>query len=173
MIVPAWLFFKHRDELFWVAVASVLLPLTTLAAAIWQKVRRPGKVSELDATRMLILALGGVLGLNLLLISLAVLFEWWQYVAGGLGVWQRSDGWRVWVFLLLLFVGLAVMFLSLQLGRTQERTNIVVRRLLYGYNSVLTGLLLLSILGLCNVLAYGFFPHKEDAETRSIYSSDW
>jgi hypothetical protein len=122
---------------------------------------------------MLILALGGVLGLNLLLVSLAVLFEWWQYVAGGLEVWQGSDGWRVWVFLFLLFVGLAVMFLSLQLGRTQERTNIVVRRLLYGYNSVLTGLLLLSILGLCNVLAYGYFPHKEDAETRSIYSSDW
>src|SRR5262245_55656226 len=72
MLVPAWIFYKYRDELFWVAVASVLLPLTTLAAAVWQKVREPGKLAAVDATRLLILALGGVLGLNLLLVSLAV-----------------------------------------------------------------------------------------------------
>jgi hypothetical protein len=172
-IVPAWLFFKYRDDLFWVALATILFPLTTLTAAIWQKARRPGRISETDATRMLVLVLGGTLGLNLLLVSLAVLFQWWQFVAGGMETWQGSDGWRVWVFLILLLAGLGTMFASLQLGRTEERSNVVIRRLLYGYNAVLTGLLLFCILGVSNVLAYGYFPHKEDPEIHSIYSSDW
>jgi hypothetical protein len=172
-LVPAWLFIKYRDECFWIAIATILLPLTTLAGGIWQKLRQTGAISELDATRLLVLAMGGVLGLNLLIISLAVLFQWWQFIAGGLEAWQGSEGWRVWVFLFLLLGGLAIIFLSLQLGRTEERTNPVIRRLLYGYNAVLTGLLLLSILGFCNVLAYAYFPRKDDPETRSIYSSDW
>jgi hypothetical protein len=172
-MVPAWLFVKYRDDCFWIALASILLPLTTLAGAIWQKLRQTGTMSEVDATRLLVLAMGGLLGLNLLIVSLAVLFQWWQFIAGGLEAWQGSDGWRVWVFLFLLLGGLAIIFFSLQLGRTEERANPVIRRLLYGYNAILTGLLLLSVLGFCNVLAYAYFPHKEDPETRSIYSSDW
>src|SRR6516225_3076910 len=115
-MVPAWLFVKYRDDCFWIALASILLPLTTLAGAIWQKLRQTGTMSEVDATRLLVLAMGGLLGLNLLIVSLAVLFQWWQFIAGGLEAWQGSDGWRVWVFLFLLLGGLAIIFFSLQLG---------------------------------------------------------
>ena len=50
------------------------------------------------------------------------------------------------------------MFLSLQAARGVERVSANMRRLLYGYNAVLTGLLLLAILGLINVLAYVHVP---------------
>jgi hypothetical protein len=46
------------------------------------------------------------------------------------------------------------MFAGLQLARVFERTQPNLRRLLYGYNAVLGGLLLCAILGLLNVLPY-------------------
>ena len=39
--------------------------------------------------------------------------------------------------------GLLIMFASLQLARTEQRANAVLRRMLYGFNSVFVGLLLL------------------------------
>src|SRR5262249_57451715 len=54
--------------------------------------------------------------------------------------------------------GLVLMFASLQLARSVERVSAGMRRLLYGYNAVLTGLLLFAILGLLNVLAYVEMP---------------
>src|SRR5262249_46350681 len=50
--------------------------------------------------------------------------------------------------------GLTLMFVSLQAGRRVERQSQNVRRLIYGYNAVLTSLLLLAVLALPNVLAY-------------------
>ena len=53
-----------------------------------------------------------------------------------------------------VFGGLALMFLSLQAVAGSVRENPLLRRLVYGYNAVLTSLLLLAILTLLNALAY-------------------
>src|SRR5207247_1656535 len=46
-----------------------------------------------------------------------------------------------------------------------------LRRLLYGYNTALTGLLLLAILALLNVTVYFSFPSSLDwTQTRGFYS---
>jgi hypothetical protein len=50
------------------------------------------------------------------------------------------------------------MFASLLLAKTEERSNPVLRRLLYGYNAALSGLLLLAILVVGNILVYAYFP---------------
>jgi hypothetical protein len=70
-----------------------------------------------------------------------------------LKVW-RDNWWRIGVCGLSVVGGLAVMFVSLQLARSVERVSAGMRRLLYGYNAALTGLLLLAILGLLNILSY-------------------
>ncbi len=71
----------------------------------------------------------------------------------------EADRWRKNPWALIrcgaaLFGGLILMFIGLQLARTFERTQPNLRRLLYGYNAVLGSLLLISVLGLLNVLAY-------------------
>src|SRR5260370_18542736 len=66
----------------------------------------------------------------------------------------RQDAWGVFLCGVDLVGGLALMFASSQLGRSVERTSPNLRRYLYGYNAVLTGLLLLSILAVANVLTY-------------------
>jgi hypothetical protein len=121
-------------------------------------------------TRILVMLSGGLFGLYLLGFGLYLAGAWWEYIGGGLETWQGKEGWRIWIFLLLVSSALAVMFLSLQLGRTEERTNPLLRRLLYGYNAVLSGILVLSILCVANVLAHAYFKPNYDWTTASIYS---
>jgi hypothetical protein len=168
-IIPVWIGIRYQREYLLVCLATALLPITTFASALWQKFRS-NQFSEEEATRFLVMTFGGLLGLDLLVIGLTVAAAWWEYIAGGMEAWQGKEGWRVWVFLLLEFSGLAIMFLSLQVARTEERSNPLLRRLVYGYNAVLTGLLVLGILVVTNVLSYAYFNPTYDWTSASIYS---
>lgn len=168
--LPLWLALHYRAEYAVVAVASALAPLVLLAAGLWQLLRVPGQVSEPAAARLLVLVVGGFFGLCLVLVAASLAYQWWDSLVGGLKTWKGKEGWRVWACVVTLLVGLVVLFASLQLGRTQERTNPVLRRLLYGYNAVLTGLLVLAILVFVNVLAAMHLDSTYDWTTQSIYS---
>ena len=69
------------------------------------------------------------------------------FIKCALEAWQGATWWHLWVCLLALFGGLALMFVSLLPARAVERTDPALRRLLYGYNAVLSGLLMLAIGG--------------------------
>src|SRR5262249_6642243 len=117
--------------------------------------REPGRLPEADVTRLVVLAAGGLIGLITTgALGIGLTIKWWGTIASGWEAWQGSDGSRIWWTLLALVGGLAIMFLSLQLARTEERTNPLLRRLLYGFNAVLSGLLLLAILVIINLLTY-------------------
>src|SRR5207253_1154212 len=66
--------------------------------------------------------------------------------------------------------GLAIMFISLMPLRAVERSNAVLRRLLYGYNAALTGLLVLAILMVLNVLVYNYVTPSFDWTESGIYT---
>jgi hypothetical protein len=116
------------------------------------------------------LVIGGSSGFLLWLLSLILAYVWRGTIFGGLDAWQGSNWWQLWVCLLALFAGLAIMFLSLMPLRTVERSNATLRRLLYGYNAVLTGLLLLAILLVANVLVYNYVTPSFDWTQSGIYS---
>src|SRR5262249_13575439 len=102
--------------------------------------------------------------------------KWQDTLTGGWKAWQGENGWQIWGIVAAIFGGLAVMLVSLQLIGTEARTNVFLRRLLYGYNAVLMGLLLLAILIIVNALAYtpwGPFKYVEKTypwSEASIYS---
>src|SRR5438105_573748 len=83
-LIPAWLFIAHRDDYTWIAIAATLLPLTTFVGGVWQKLRPGGGISDVDKTRLLVIAVGGILGLDLVILSFSVLIQWWSSIAGGL-----------------------------------------------------------------------------------------
>jgi hypothetical protein len=103
----------------------------------------------------LVLLVGTVVGMVMVAVGVYLTFRWWSYVTGGLQEWHKN-WWRLMLCELTVFGGLAVMFVSLQLARSEERTNPGLRRLLYGYNAALSALLVVTILVHLNVLAY--FP---------------
>ncbi|MFO0925595.1 MAG: Gldg family protein [Gemmataceae bacterium] len=104
--------------------------------------------------RLELMLLGGLLGLSTTLLGFALpMTVYAEKLAAGLESWRANPA-AVVVPCAALLGGLVLMFASLQLGRGMERQNQNIRRLIYGYNAVLTGLLLLAVLALPNVLAY-------------------
>jgi hypothetical protein len=146
----------------WAAALSLLWLFGGLYLTFEQgSAQRPGLEGRF---RLLALGLGGVAGLLTFLLGLWLpLGPWSVYFVPGdvakatsaplLKVW-RENWWRIAVCGLSILGGLGMMFASLQLARSVERASAGMRRLLYGYNAALTGLLLLAILGLLNVLSY-------------------
>src|SRR5262245_13822952 len=73
---------------------------------------------------------GGVAGVLLLLLSFLMVVYGYQIFLGGLPEWRKS--WMfVGLFVVTQIAGLGVLFGSLTLARAEERTDPVLRRLLY------------------------------------------
>jgi len=170
ILASAVLVWKFGWESAAAIVGCVLFGLTSLALGLWFASATTGGLSGKDSSRLLALMLGGVLGLVLTIAAVWQTVPWWKYVSGGTEVWQGPDWWRIWVLAALFLVGLAVLFLSLLLGRGEESDDPLLRRLLYGYNAVLTGLLFLGVLVALNVLAYLYLPVSSDWTKAGIYT---
>jgi hypothetical protein len=85
----------------------------------------------------------------------------------GRAAWKE---WKPWAPVLCTIAGLAIMFISLLTLRSEERRNPAARRLIYGYNSVLTGLLLLAVLAVVDLFGVFYFSHIFDWTATNIYS---
>jgi hypothetical protein len=157
-LIPAYLglLSSQRTEYWPVGIATALLSGVAVVAAVWLLAGDPLQKSTPDETRIMVLVLGGLCGL---LMSWGALVQGWHWRAvffGGLEKWQGEDWWKIWVCVAFLLLGLVLMFASFLLARTAERSNAILRRLLYGYNAVLTGLLLFAVLLVLNLLVYAF-----------------
>jgi hypothetical protein len=139
-------------------------------AALVQYMARPGDrpyEEQVTAVKLRLLTVGGLFGFTTLLLGLALAFLWWGTLTGGRAEWRT-----VWPYVPVGTVlgGLFAMFASLLLGRSEERTNPTLRRVLYGYNAALTGLLVLAALGVGDVLAYFYANKPFDWTATNIYS---
>jgi hypothetical protein len=117
--------------------------------------------------RLLLLQTGAVAGLVTTILGYALYYANRADLLGGLEKW-RANPQSIVLPTVAVLGGLVVMFLSLQLARGLERSNPTMRRLMYGFNAVLSALLLIYVLAIPNVLAYAepfsgrFFGHTFD-----------
>ena len=115
-------------------------------------------LSEADLVRLVLLVLGGVAGFLTALLGLVLPFTRYRLLfAGGLAEWSKNQG-VVWCLVAAVFGGLALMFVSLLLARSMERSSLLMRRLLYGYNAFSSSFLLLAVLLLVNAFCYSRLP---------------
>jgi hypothetical protein len=154
-IPPVWFAIQYQWQYWFICLWGALLALTALGCGLYLvAAERSTRTGTVDDIRVLVLVLGGLAGLFTFLMGVALTYQWWEaYFAGGLEAW-REHWRRLFTCVMTVFGGLVLMFLSLLLGRVDERSNPSMRRLLYGYNAILSSLLLLAILGLINVLVY-------------------
>jgi hypothetical protein len=122
--------------------------------------------------RSLVLMVGGLIGLVIAFMAVVRALLWWNTVfAAGISAWRGDNAWRLWACFYAELLGLAILFGSLLLARADIRVNPTLRRLLFGYNTVLTGLLLLAVLVVGNVTVYACFPYTfEWTKTGGLYS---
>jgi hypothetical protein len=152
------------------AIGLILLTLVFVGAGLW--LAGTSENITPNHLRIVVLVVGGLTGLVITLSAVLRIIAWWSPVFGaGVRTWQGQDSWKLWVCIYAVIAGLAIMFASLLLARADVRTNPVLRRLLYGYNAVLSGLLMLALLAVLNIAVYVSFPFTIDwTQTRGMHT---
>jgi hypothetical protein len=155
----------YRWQSLAVFIWGLALSLFVIGVGLWN-VLFPvtGEIRDrsdrLRVTVLIVLAGAGLLTalLGLLLPFSSPPFSLTNYpeiFAGGVRKWrERENALAVTRLVAALVGGLVLMFIGLTQARAFERTSPNLRRLLYGYNAILTTLLLLLICGLINLLPY-------------------
>lgn len=116
------------------------------------------------------LAAGALAGAALLLHPLILMSWWWTPLMDALREGERAGVWKPALVLLSVLAGLAVMFAAIQPARKYERTDQTLRRVVYGYNSILTGILVLLMLVIGNVAIHVWAPRYLDATEGGFHS---
>src|SRR5262245_14574536 len=102
-------------------------------------------------TAYTILIVGGIVGLVLNLGALIGSYWWWGPMVLWLRDGDREQLWKPLAAVAALLFGQGIMFAAFQSARKFERTDVVLRRVLYGYNAVLQAQLLFMLLLVVNV----------------------
>ena len=107
----------------------------------------PSTTWQTPPNKMLVVLVGGLIGLGLVCLGVILAVKWWDTLTSGRAAWKEF---KPWAPVLSILGGLGIMFVSLLSLRSEEGVNPGARRLIYGYNVVLTGLLVLAVLGVCD-----------------------
>jgi hypothetical protein len=137
---------------------AILVALIALGGGIWLRAGA-GYTVTLEQMRLFVLACGSLTGLVIAVMAILRGYTLGGDFFRGPSGWSGANAWQLWLVVYTAMIGLALMFGSLSLAQTEIRVNALLRRLLYGYNAVLNGLLLLTILTVLNVVVYASYPY--------------
>jgi hypothetical protein len=153
-------------------VASLTAFLATAAAGVWLLVGIPNPDPDRQRTdvRLLLLALGGAVGVALILAGLLYFYRWSDSLAKWLDKGEQRE--MRWVVLPLLMVvaGAGLILAAIQPARAEERHRPAVRKTVYWSNFALTVLLLGVGIVVANVLFALKVPNKLDATSTGFYA---
>jgi hypothetical protein len=121
-------------------------------------------------TAYMILVAGGLTGGVLALGSIIAAYWWWAPLLAWLRDGDREKLWQPLAGIGGLLAGLAIMFATFQAARRFERVDVTLRRVLYGYNAILTGFLLLLLLVVVNAFIHVQKPLPYDTTQGGFYS---
>jgi hypothetical protein len=145
--------------------------LVTAGAGAYLLAGRPPAGADARAeARVVILAVGGLLGLGLMLFGGVFFWRWGDSLAGWLDKGERGQMVYVVAPLLMVVAGAGLVFAAVQPARAEERHNPLLRRLVYGSNLGLTVLLLLLVLVVANVAVAKKVPNKLDTTQTGFYT---
>ncbi len=157
-----YLAFFQRVGSEWYPELAALLALSGLSVncILWFTL-----TDEIDPSklRIFLLMFGGGTGLILFLVVTVRAWYWRdQLFLGGMSAWQGENAWKLWLCIYVQMVALMLIFGSLRAARGDVRNNVVIRRVLFGYDAALSTLLLLEILIVLNILSYSLVPYNFD-----------
>lgn len=151
-VLPVLLATWHGSEFLMTVLFTALLALLVLGVGVTVRFLPAEAANDPGRLLRLVLTLGGLSGLLVALTGVALSVHWWAYLTDWLSQGKREGAVQVLAAIVVFLVGLFVMFVTLQLGRAEERRDPTLRRLMYGYNAVFSGVLLLLILVVVNVV---------------------
>lgn len=166
-----FIFYKQRSEFaaFFPELAALLfMSMLCLGCLLWLNT---GQFDEFGV-RLFVLVFGGAAGLILFLMIVGRAYLWRQDIfLGGSTAWQGENAYRFWLCAYVLFAALVLMFVSFNLARADIRTHVALRRVMYGYDALVQGMLLVGILAILNIVIYALVPFSFDwTRSRGAYA---
>ncbi len=125
---------------------------------------------EIDVNPYIALITGATFGIALLIGSAVLFYLGWTPLIDWIREGKREKLWQPMAAILLALLGEGVMFVAFQSARKVERTDSLLRRILYGYNAAFTANLLFLLLLLVNVFIYVRYPSPVDTTAGGFYS---
>jgi hypothetical protein len=167
-VLPTLLASWHGTDFLGTVMLTGLLALLVLAVGV--SVRFLADSADPIRLLVLVVLLGGGAGLLIALTGVTLCYHWWNLLTDWISVGNREGAGQILLALVVLIGGLALMFVSLLPARAEERNSPSLRRLLYGYNAVFTGVLLLLILVVANVVVAKKYAAAMDATSSGEFS---
>ena len=162
--------FSSRFPGGWEGIACCLIGLVLIGGGLWTQLTLERSAS-VDFLRTLLLFVGSGTGLIIAVFTMLRFALWWnEHLSRGVASWQGEEGWRFWLCAYVELIGLALLFGSLLLARVDIRSNVGMRRLLYGYNAFLTGFLLFVTLVVLNIIVFVKLPSNVEWNIKGLYS---
>lgn len=156
------------------AIAAGVLFLIVAVAGLILMAKPPATTESADKTdiRILILALGAIVGMCLIVIGGWFFYHWSSYLSEVVNKENVEAKTYRYVFtpLLIVVAGAGLAFLAIQPARSEERHNSGVRKWVYGTNLGLSVLLLFVVLVVVNIVLAGKVPNKLDTTETGFYS---
>jgi len=153
-------------------VGSLLAALVVGSGGVWLLAGLPaaGDDKQRAESRVLLLAVGGLLGAVLIIFGMVYFYLWSDSLSKWIDRRELKEARWVIIPLLIILSGAGLVFAAIQPARAEERNNSFIRRLVYGSNFGLTALLLLVALVVVNVLIAREVPNKLDTTASGFYS---
>lgn len=166
----------NRPSYVVVLVLSAVGGIVALGGGLWISSARATQRPEthVRSSTVLLVLVGGLTGLLMMAVGVWFLVDEYKLLADWLTRKETKpkDLWRVLVPALVFIGGTGIAFLASQPARRLERHDQIARRLVYGVNLFVTGLLLFAALVLVNGFVALRLPNKLDTTQTGYYSID-
>lgn len=165
---------ENRPSYVVVLILSAFGAIGSIVAGFWQHSTRTTAPAELHSRMgaLILGIIGGISGLLLMAIAVWFLVDEYQLLANWLTKkdTKTKDLWRILVPALLFILGCAVAFFAALPARRLERHDQTARRLVYGTNFAVTGILLFATLVFANGFVAVRLPQRLDTTQAGYYT---
>lgn len=162
----------HRTEYLIGGIAALWLVVDSIGcgAFLLSQLAKPTTAARRTNARILIIVWAGLIGIDFMLAGFALFIVWSKSVTDGVGGGKIAE--LVWVAgpVLGVLAGAGLALVACLPARAEERNNVTLRRVIYGANVGLTGVLLVCLLVIGNVFAAVRVPNKLDTTESGFYS---
>jgi hypothetical protein len=161
---------QNQYHLGWIGSLMAFLVVATAAAWLLAGPPPADEAKQRTEVRVLLLAVGGLLGVILVFHGLLFFYLWRDSLTSWLSRGDvRESKWAL-IPMLMMVLGTGLVFLAVQPARAEERNNLRLRRVVYGSNLGMTVVLLLIVLVVGNVVFAMRLPNQLDTTASGFYS---
>lgn len=148
----------YSEDYLPLGVWSILMAVALGGSAYYLLTTPTDQTKAATQTRMELMIFGATIGLLTATLGFVYSINWFSSLTEWLSKGNTKEAKWIGLSQLILFAGLTLMFFSTQLGRAEQRNSVLLRRVMYGFNAVFQGILIVYVLIGLNIFVFAKVP---------------